>query len=266
MSWKKAVLLLTAVLAIILGIISVRPSQVPVAEFRESADLRLASSAEIPFHRSIFLSGFALSGSWEGPGYAQVWLLGEDKKYLVMDTRDLPEVLELSAFGTSFDSACIETCSIPPLQPKSLFAIVSGPGVLSIDSYHFTVPLSPSGLALCPNCKKVQQSQTPNHILLLAVLLLVIAVVGSHSLSHCCRNVLSKRFLVVLFLAGFVALGGLFGVSVAAPSAAVVITAQKTISVFAALALLVLFLIGAVEMLVSHKKSDLAEDEEECEK
>ncbi len=255
MIWKKVVLVLTFVLAIILVIITVNPASVPVTELRESVNLRLSSSAEIPFSKPFALNGLALSGAWEGSGFAEVWLVGEGRKYLVLDTGNLPKVLEFADFGTRFEAACVDSCDFPPLKPEGLFVLVSGPGLLSIDEFHLAVPISPSGLALCPNCKRIKASGTPNHLMLLIVLLSVIAVVGSHSLGHFCKNLLVKRILILLFLGGFVILGSMFGVSMAAPSAAIAVSTQKVASVFAAFGVVTLFFIGAVEMLAYHKQN-----------
>ncbi len=253
MTWKKAVLLLTVVIAVILSIVSVRPSN--LAELRESVDLQFASSAKLQFERSFPLRGLALSGSWEGPGSAQVWLVGEGKKYLILDTRSVPEVLEFSSFGTRFESSCYESCEIPSLNSEFLVVVLSGPGVLNIDSLHFAVPLDPTGLASCPQCKKIQQSDTPDHSLLTLVLMLVIAVIGAHSLGHYCKNPATKKVLVLIFLGAFIALGGVFGTAVATPTGAVAVVAKQAASVVAALAVIILFMITAAEA-VRHKPVD----------
>jgi len=276
MMWKKAVLVLTIVIAVILGVMTVRPDKVTVSEFTEKAHVRLSGSNEIPFHHPFLMRGLSLSGSWEGPGFAQVWLIAEnDQKFLVMDTRTLPEVLELSAFGTQFEGICLQTCSMAPALPKRLIVLISGPGFLTIDEYHFVVPLGPSGLASCPNCKKISAFETPNHFTLLMILLLVISVIGSHVLSHVTQNPKTKKVLIVIFLAAFIALSSVFGVSVAAPTTAVAVATKKAASVLAALGLMILFAILGIEMLAPSKKpettkpdvwKDLEEAEEEWEK
>ncbi len=272
--WKKAVLVLTIVIAVILGIMTVRPSGVQVSEFREKAHVRLSGSDQIPFYHPFLMKGLSLSGSWEGPGFAQVLLLAEnEQKFLVMDTRTLPEVLEFSAFGTQFEGQCLETCSMTPVLPERLVVLISGPGFLSIDEYHFVVPLGPSGLAPCPNCRVVQVDSS-NHFTLLMILLLVISVVGAHALGHIAQNPRAKKILIMIFIGGFVALTSVFGVSVAAPTAAVAVVTKQAASILAALAVIVMFAIFGAEMLAS-KKSDgqrsdvwkeLEEVEEEWEK
>lgn len=254
MIWKKIVLALTIVIAVVLGVMSVRPASVPVSEFNEVANVHLAESSNIPFSRPFSISGLAVSGSWEGPGFAELWFVGEnDERYLVLDTRKLLSSLEFSSFGTRFESVCFETCNFAPVKPKNLFAIVSGPGFLSVDSYHFAVPFNPSGLAVCPNCKTARQLQLPDHSSLVLILMLVLAVIGSHALSHICKDSKTKRVLSILFISGFVALGGVFGVSVAAPTSAFAVVTKQAASIFSALGVIVLFVIAGIEMLVSHQ-------------
>lgn len=272
MMWKKAVIGATIVIAVILSIIAVNPSQVQRTEFVEDAHYRLSETKEISFVRSFALSGFGISGSWEGPGYAQVWLVTEGpERWLVFDTRTLMETVELSAFGASFDGACIESCDMPNVLPTQLFVYISGPGMISIDSFHYAVPLNPSGLAI----KTIQQADTPDHSMLVLILLLVVAVIGSHTMGHFCRNPITKKVLVFVFLGAFLVLGGVFGVSVVAPTAAIAMTAKKAASISAAVSFLILFALIGIEMLQFNKEQskqpptvwkDLEEAEESWEK
>ena len=274
MMWKKVVLAASIVLVIILTIISVKPSGVQVTEFSEKADIRATESTEIPFLKSFPMNGFAVSGSWEGPGFAQVWLEGENHNYLVMDTRTLPKVIELSGLGSGFEAACIDSCKFPEFTPDNLVLLVSGPGVISIDAYHFAVPSTATGLSFCADCKKVDQPETPNHSLLALVFLLLIAVVGSHVLGHICRTPQTKSTALIIFLCSFVALGVVFGVSVAAPTTAIAVTTEKAASVFAAFGMLLLTVIGAIEVLSGKNENppmpnvwnDLEDAEEEWQK
>jgi len=112
---------------------------------------------------------------------------------------------------------------------------------------------SPTGLAPCPGCKQVTQPQLPDHSMLLVALVLAIAIFGSHSLSHCCKDSRSKKALIVLFFGGFIALSAIFGVSFVAPTAAIAVTAKKSASIFAALGVVVLIMIFVKEMLFSSK-------------
>ncbi len=275
MMWKKVVLAATVLIAVIFTIISVNPSGVQVIEFSEKASIRTTETMTVPFLKDISLTGFSVSGSWEGSGYAEVWLVGEGRKYLVMDTLDLPKTIELSSFGTSFENVCIDSCKMPVLKPETLVLVVSGPGVLSIDSLHFVAPATATGLSLCPNCKRVTQSENPDHSLLAVVFLLVLAVFGSHLVGHICTGDRTKRILMGAFLVGFISLGILFGVSVAAPTTAIAVTTKKAASVFAAFGMLLLVAAIAVEVLVKNKEEviskpdvwkDLEAAEEEWEK
>ena len=266
MIWKKAVLVLTFIFALILGIVSVYPSG--VAELQEPANLRLSASAKVPFKHSFPLKGLAVSGTWEGSGRALVWVVGEGKRYLVLDTDSIPDVLEFSFFGSRFENACVDSCSMPALKAETLMVYVSGPGFLTIDSYNMAVPLDATGLALCPNCQRINQTPAPDHFLLSLVLLLVIAVAGSHVLGHYVESVKKKRVLLLIFLSGFLLLGGVFGLALAAPNSNVVLFAKQTASIISAVFMIVLFGIIGVEIL-AHKqdlsKTDVWKDLEEAE-
>ncbi len=120
----------------------------------------------------------------------------------------------------------------------------------------------PSGLAV----KKVQQSKTPDHSILLIVLSLAIAVVGAHSLGHICRRPLTKRIVILVFLGGFVLLGGMFGMAVTSPTSAFAYAAEKTASVLSALGLVALFSILGAEFIFSHRHSENLEVEEKWER
>lgn len=272
MMWKKAVIGATIVIAVILSIIAVNPSQVQRTEFSEEAHYRLSETKEISFLKSFALNGFGVSGSWEGPGYAQVWLVTKGpERWLVFDTRAMLETVELSAFGAGFDGVCVDSCDMPGVLPEQLFFYISGPGMLSIDSFHYAVPLNPSGLAI----KTIQQADAPDHSMLVLILLLVLAVIGSHTVGHFCGNPVTKKVLILVFLGAFLVLGGVFGVSVAAPTAAIAVTAKKAASVCAAVSFLILFTLIGVEMLQAEKESsqrspsvwnDLEDAEEEWQK
>jgi len=250
MSWKKAVILVAIAITVIMGIMTVRPAQI-ITEFRESTDIRLAESSEIPFIKDFSIKGLAISGSWEGSGYAEVWMIANDKKYLVMDTRKLPKVLEFST-GTRFEAACIDTCVLPPMRPERLYAMISGPGFLIIDQYHFAVQLSPSGMAACKNCRQVKQPRTLDHSMLLLTVLLLVAVVGSHSLGHRCRKKYTKHLLIIIFIGMFITLAAVFGVSLTSPTSALIVTAKRAASISAAIGFLTLFSLISVEM--AHKE------------
>lgn len=276
MNWKHVVLVVALIFALVIGLNSVQPGFVQVTEFTESANIKLGDSAFIPFSRDFEISGLALSGYWEGPGYAQVFLSDGETRLLVFDTRNLLGTIEFESFGSRFNAACMETCSFSPLKPKELVALVHGPGFLTIDSYHYSVPLSPSGLASCPNCKKVRQPVLPNHSLLVLIILLLGSVFGSHTLSHVCGSPHTKRLLLIVFLVGFLSLAGIFGSSVAAPTSAFAVGTKHAASIVAAFGVIILFVIAGIEMIVRKKEvpsdpdtriwSELEEAEEKWEK
>ena len=265
MKWKKVVLVLTLVFGIVLGVNALRSSSIAVSEFREDAHVSFASSAEIPFFRSFLLTGLSISGSWEGPGYAQVWLASGNNQYLVIDTKSLTDTVEFSGFGTRFYAACTETCSIPPVQPEKLLVLISGPGVLSIDSYHFSVPMPPSGLVV----NKIQSIDTPNHSLLVIVLMLVVSVFGAHVLSHISTHPVAKRIVILVFIFAFISITAVFGVSMAAPTSAFAMATKGAASIGAALAVILLFAVVVMEFLVSQRpaqeKPDVWRELEEAE-
>lgn len=267
MTLKKIALVLTVVIAVIFCLVSVQPAN--VAEFRESANLRIGASAKIPFNHSFALKGLALSGTWEGSGRAQVWLVGGDKKYLVLDTNHIPEVIEFASFGTPFEAACIQSCSIPPLNAEYLLVMLSSPGFLTINSYHMAVPLEPTGLSACPDCQKIYQASTPSHFPLLLVLLLVISVFGSHVFGHYCESPNRKKVSLMVFFSSFLVLGGLFGLSVVAPTGSAVMLVKNTASIVSALCIIALFVLAAAEYIgfkqQSPPKPDVWKDLEEAE-
>jgi hypothetical protein len=248
--WKKAVIIATIVIAIVLGIISVKPAGTQSNELIEKTNYRIAMTKELPFLKPFPLNGFGISGAWEGPGYAEVWLVADDeKRYLVFDTHVLPTTLELSAFGERFEGVCIDTCRLPDIMPRRLFVLISGPGILSIDALHFAAPLNPSGLAI----QKIKQSDAPDHSMLVLVMLLAVAVIGAHTCGHFCSNPVAKKVLIFVFLGAFLVLGGVFGVAIAAPTTAIAVTAKKAASVCAAAAFIILFILLAVEMMQVNK-------------
>ncbi len=268
MMWKKIVLVATLLLAVTAAVVASRSS--PAATFREPASIKVLESAEIPFTRPFLVKSLALSGSWEGPGFAQVWVVGQGRSHIVLDTRAFQNAIELSAYGTHFDGACVDTCAMTAMRPERLLFMVSGPGVLVIDAFHFSVPLEASGLAI----RRVEEVKSPDHSVVLIVVLLVAALLGAHYLSHTCRNPTMKRVLIFIFLGAFLATAGVFGATLASPTSAFTFVAKKAASVFAAGGVIALFVIGGAEMMSPRAPEEakqniwkeLEEAEEEWEK
>jgi len=239
--WKKAVMIATVVIAIIISFVSLTSRAGVTGNF----NMQVYGTEKIPFSVQ-GVDSVKFSGSWSGSGSAQVWLVTEDSQYLAFDTRSLP---------ASFSDVCVETCDMPTSNVMYL-SVYTKDGTLTLSEYSADTSSNPSGLAACPNCKSVRTSNSPDHSILLLSLVLTIAIFGSHSLHHCCKRKLSKKVLVVLFVGAFLTMGGVFGVSLTAPSGAAVI-AKQAASVFAALALLVIFVIAAIELRASEKTSPI---------
>jgi len=89
MMWKKAVLILTVIIGTIMLVGSVSPLHVPVGDFSEPAEVFVTSSTFLPLSYPAITS-FSLTGDWTGAGGAQVWLVGEGREYLVLDTSLYP--------------------------------------------------------------------------------------------------------------------------------------------------------------------------------
>jgi len=249
MSWKTALVIIAIVISVIIGVISVTPYQ--VSQFSDGVQLKIISSSVIPLNYDFLITGMAMSGSWEGPGYARIFLESEDEQYLVFDTRKIEGVLEFS-MGTRFDFVCVDSCLTNPLKPKQLLVYLSAPGVLTIDRYHFTIPNHPTAFAICEGCSTVKTPTAPEHFMFVLALLLLVGIIGSHTLQHCCKPPIVRRMLAIVFLISFVLLGGVFGTSLVNPSSALVLNIQMVASVFAAFGVLTLLVIAGVELL-SHR-------------
>lgn len=190
------------------------------------------------------LKSLKISGSFVGSGSAQVWLVTDTDQYLAIDTRLL---------STKFENICAETCDLSSVNSNYLSVYIED-GVLSLNEYKIKASSNPSGLASCPGCKKVKNNNLPDHYILLLTLLLAIGIFGSHSLHHCCKNSLSKKVLIGLFIGGFIMIMAVFGISLTAPAGAAFI-AKRAASVFAAIALMTIFVIAGFELNQIGKKS-----------
>jgi len=254
MKGKNILLAITVTLAVIMGLMSVSPQTVQSTYFKEVVDLRYASSSGMPTPEML-INGMALSGRWEGPGHAEVYLVTEEQRYLVVDTRKLPPLVQFDAYGIPFEAMCLESCAMPLIKPEKMIAVVYGPGVLSIDEYHYTAPTNPTGLAFCPNCERIEQPRVPNHSLLLPAILLALAVIGAHIMGHCCTRPKVKKALVITFFAGFILIIGIFGVAVAAPTGALSTTAKHAASVASALGVIAILAAAAFEVTRGRKST-----------
>ncbi|MBI4146427.1 hypothetical protein HY489_03760 [Candidatus Woesearchaeota archaeon] len=115
-------------------------------------------------------------------------------------------------------------------------------------SLSFKTPEQATGLANCPGCKVISEPPEPNHSLFLLALALVVAIVGAHTISHCCTHSLTKKILTGIFALSFIVLTGIFGLSMASPNSATTVIARQSASIFAAIGILGLFHLAAFEM------------------
>ena len=254
MRWRLIFLCLALVFSICLIVVSVQPSFIPVTGLKEPVHIRLSESSYVPFYRDFDISGLSISGFWEGPGRAQVWLLRDKKQILVFDTRVLLSSLDFSGFGTRFDNICVDSCRFSPFKPKELFILVSGPGFLTIDEYNYAVPFSATGMA----SRNVQQVGPPDHRLILLIFLILIFVFGAHSVSKVCKRPKIKIAVAGLFILSFIVLSSIFGLSLFSPTSAFTLGARRVASIISAMGVITLFVIAGIEMYFSQKniKSD----------
>ncbi len=135
--------------------------------------------------------------------------------------------------------------------------------ILAIISLTSKIEMNSSlGMALCPDCKLVQQNQDPDHSLLVIAVLLAAAVIGSHTVRHFCQHKKAKFALLAIFTLSFAILIGMFGVTVTAPTSAFAVVAKRTASVMAALGVLAVFFIIAVEFGLKQQVIRPYEDDE----
>lgn len=257
---KKAVVIVSVALVLALSVLSVRSAM----EFSEPVRLQFMSSSRVPV-RYDAVNGLSLSGWWEGPGFAQVWLEGEGKQYLVVDTRRLTGTVEFAGFGARFEQECVQSCDVPVFRPGELAVFVSAPGVLSLDEVRVRVPEKPQGMMVAP-------VDGPNHSFVLLGVLLLVGIVGAHWVSRHAERSWVKRVLAGVFTVLFLSLLGVLGASFASPTSGVVAVAKGSASVMAALGLIALLVLGVLEIhakkkyLVSIPSPDVWDELEEAEK
>lgn len=249
MRWKTGILTSTVLMAALLILFSVNDN---FGEVIERPEITITGSSQLKLSERV-VDGFALDGSWQGSGHAEIWLEGESGHKLAFDTRALEST---GFFGRdTFALACMETCTLPATKTKNLDVKIEGEGVLRLDGYHYSTPQNAIGLALCPNCKRVSQNQEPDHSLLVIVLLLAISILGSHVLHHCCHDRKVKLSLIAVFTISFVVLLAMFGITITAPTSAVALTFRRSASVLAAFGVLAIFTIIAIEFTI--RKRDI---------
>lgn len=237
MKLTQIVFAATIVMAIFLTIASLSNQ---FGEIVEEPNLQLTGSSILPLTPRM-TDGFAVTGHWEGEGYANIWFESDTVEALAFDTRKI-------IFG-KFDSACIDSCSIPESTSSKLKVEIEGDGLLTLEKLHFATPQNPIGMALCPNCKKVAQTNEPDHSLLVIILLLTISFIGSHTLKHYCKSKTAKYSLLGVFVLTFIIFAALFSITVSAPTSAIAITAKRTASIFSAIGIIALFATITIEVV-----------------
>ncbi len=108
---------------------------------------------------------------------------------------------------------------------------------------------SPTGFSI----KQVAVYSEPKHSFILPGILLLIVIIGSHSLSHCCKHDILKKYLTVSLVVSLILLAGVFGFSVFSPTGQVAMATQRISSILAAVGILFIFIIGSFELLISQK-------------
>ena len=238
MNARKPILIAATLMVVIMGLLSFKPAD-QFTDVTERTNLRITQTMELPFNQPFTVSGLAVSGNWMGPGFAQIWLVGQGEKKLVLDTDNLEQ--------PHFEMACDESCKVNPIVPEKILLVVTE-GQLSLYDVHYAVPFEPAGMALCPNCRKVSQKGTPDHGVFMIVILLFISVVASQALTNSCTTQGRRRTVTGILVVSFLVLTTVFGVSVAAPTSELATTAKQGASIVAALGVLALFSIGIIEI------------------
>ncbi|PIN74804.1 hypothetical protein COV18_06325 [Candidatus Woesearchaeota archaeon CG10_big_fil_rev_8_21_14_0_10_37_12] len=241
MNWTKGVILTTIILTLILTASAIKSETITIQEINQPTNTFVNSPRIIPVNTQ--LTKLAVSGYWNGLGNVQIWMHTQEKNYLAFDTNNLPSV----GYGIPFYNHCIETCELPISNVNMLTIHPSGPATLHINTYHVTKPTNPTGLAVCPGCKN-QQTNSPDHTLFLAALLLAITIIGAHVLHHKSPNIGTKKAFAILFISSFVVLGILFSFNMAAPTGAATTLVKQSASILSALSLIVLFVVAAIEI------------------
>ena len=214
----------------------------------------VGESSIIPLNEKASLSKFAVSGRWNGPGTARVFLLDGKETRLVADTSKLAPNLN----SVYLSDVCVETCEVSGVVPEAIAVQIIGKGNLAIDGYTFTTESNVAGLASCPECKKVNAVQTPDHGIFLISILLLIGIIGSHRFTHHAVNSMKKKVMTGFFITGFMSLTALFIFSIFNPHGVVAVVTRYAASVFAAGGVLTLFVIGGFE-IVREKEGHEAE-------
>jgi len=105
----------------------------------------------------------------------------------------------------------------------------------------------------CPDCKEISGQTDPNHTYILPIALLLVAIVGAHSLSHLSSKITVKRCLMFAMVVSALLFAVVFGFSIVSPTGAATLTVQRLSSIIAAFSVIGIFIIGAYE-IISHQE------------
>ena len=239
MSGKTLIVVAAVIMAVLLSINGARLSSTTIYK---PINRIVAESSIVALQEHSTLSRFAISGQWEGPGSARVFLLDGKQSRLVADTSKLGNMN-----AVHLSEVCVETCDFSGVIPKAIAVQIKGKGSLAIEGYTFNTESNVAGLASCSDCKKIEAVQTPDHAIFLISVLLLITIIGSHRLNHHSTRPMKKRAMAGVFIAGFVSLTALFGFSIFHPDGSIAVLTRYAASIFAAGGVLTLFIMGAFE-------------------
>jgi len=181
-----------------------------------------------------------ISGAWDGKGSAQVFLMGSNDARLILDTKNLN--------SHNFENHCENSCALDDFDASDVVVKSYGAGlyVKNIDIITKDIPMA---WASCPGCKKVALAGVPNHNILAITVMILLLIVSSHIMRHVCKNNVCKRGSLGVFVSGAGVLLALFSVSFVSPEGAFGAFVQYTTSVLAAVGVIALFALGAVELV-----------------
>ena len=104
--------------------------------------------------------------------------------------------------------------------------------------------LSPTGLEV----RTISTVSVPQHSFLLPVILLIVAIIGSHTLSRCCKHKYLRKYYIGGLIGSSILLAGVFALSVFS-TPEVASTAHRMSSVLAAIGVFFVFAVGSLEFL-----------------
>lgn len=117
--------------------------------------------------------------------------------------------------------------------------------------------LPPTGMEV----RTVSRTIEPQHAFLLPGVLLLIAIIGAHTLSHCCRHAYLRKYYIGGLVGSSILLAGVFALGVFSTPEITAAT-QRISSILAAIGVLFVFAVGSFEFLWPGKDKKHAWKEE----